>query len=154
MSNLSSGRSRSGRPPSTSVPEVDAAASRLQPSVALTTLSRPRIRTLLSMPLAYPSTLERRAQLRDCGFTVLRGGALEPGALLIAENCKLKRTVFHGLLLLRSAQRGLSLSGGASSPSRFSQMSITFLKSRELRSETTKATRWVALASFALWLKD
>jgi len=33
------------------------------------------------MPLTCPSTLDRRTQLAGCGSDVLRGGALEPGAL-------------------------------------------------------------------------
>ncbi len=42
-----------------------------------------RIRTMLSMPLAYPSTLDRRNRFRaNYDYTVLRGGALEPGALV------------------------------------------------------------------------
>jgi hypothetical protein len=45
---------------------------------------------MLSMPLANSSTLDRRVQLRDCGFAVLRGGALEPGALLSAEKLQAK----------------------------------------------------------------
>ena len=36
---------------------------------------------MFSKPLACPSTLDRRAQLAGCGSDVLRGGALEPGAL-------------------------------------------------------------------------
>ena len=37
---------------------------------------------MFSKPLAYPSALDRRAQLdRGCGSVVRRGGVLEPGAL-------------------------------------------------------------------------
>src|SRR6266478_3775372 len=38
-------------------------------------------RPMFSKPLTCPSTLDRRTQLAGCGSGVLRGGALEPGAL-------------------------------------------------------------------------
>jgi hypothetical protein len=62
---------------------------------------------MFSMPLAYPSTLDRRS--------VLRGGALEPESLHeFRKMCKLKHTHVFQRSFRCDAQRSLSLSGGAS----------------------------------------
>jgi len=54
-------------------------------AVVCHSMSRPRgisaLRTMFSMPLAYPSTLDRRpAFAHSAVVVVLRGGALEPDA--------------------------------------------------------------------------
>ncbi len=71
--------------------------------------------TMLSMPLAHPSTLDRRN--RVCATAIPpsdRGGVLEPGALVLPENCKLKQRLFQLSVFRAETRRDLSLSGGAS----------------------------------------
>src|SRR5471032_2368070 len=57
------------------------------------------LRTILFMPLACPSSLDR----------VRRGGALEPGASTLCEKPQAKAAVCLSATFLRTAQRGLSL---------------------------------------------
>ena len=75
---------RAHRPPSISpAGEIDAVARGRPSSVASV-----RSTALFSMPLAHPSTLDRRppaAQARR--VAVLRGGALEPDPQSVLENC-------------------------------------------------------------------
>ena len=78
---------------------------------------------------------------------------MEPGARVANE--KLQAKADRALRSLHRAHRteDLSLSGGASSPSLFSQAEhhLSELVGKS-GSETTKATRWVALEEVALWL--
>ena len=110
------------RPPSTSACEVDAAAGHAGgetvTSSVTSALSHPQMGTLLFMPLAYPSSLDRRTQLRGCGSDVRRGGALEPGARAISVNAQAKAATYSAAnSAAPKAQKGLSLVGGASSRS-------------------------------------
>ena len=52
------------------------------PGMLFVRMSRPALcRTMFSMPLAYPSTLDRRPSVAlSATVVVLRGGALEPDA--------------------------------------------------------------------------
>src|SRR6185436_12096042 len=82
---LSYGHGRRGhRPPSISPPgEIDAAACGRPSSVASV-----RPTALFSMPLAHPSTLDRRPPAARARLVaVLRGGALEPDPQSVPENC-------------------------------------------------------------------
>src|SRR6476646_7913365 len=87
-------------------------------------MTRPAQRQpMFSMPLTCPSTLDRRAQLAGCGSDVLRGGALEPGAL-----ARMRRGTFLSQV-------------GPRVRSELVQLSITSFIWLGLSSETTKATR-------------
>jgi hypothetical protein len=98
-------------------------------------------RAILSMPLTCSSTLDRRLQLRCCRSVVLRGGALEPGALVSARKSQAKATGISGWAFsLHRAQRNLSLSGGASSPTCLFQAKHHLPGVGVFGPETTKAT--------------
>ena len=79
---------RGGRRPLRPAPaqrKLDAAARALFGDRRCHSMSRPRgvsaLRTMFSMPLAYPSTLDRRSPFaHSAAVVVLRGGALEPDA--------------------------------------------------------------------------
>jgi hypothetical protein len=85
-------------------------------------------RTMLSVPLAYPSTLDRRgaiAQLRIRRPTWRSFGARRSS---VGRKSAAKANCYStAVFCCATQQRGLSLSGGASSPSCLFQMSITFL---------------------------
>ena len=87
-------------------------------------MTRPAQRQpMFSKPLTCPSTLDRRTQLAGCGSGVLRGGALEPGALA-------------------RMRRGTFLSqAGPQVRSELVQLSITSFIGLVCVLETTKATR-------------
>ena len=107
---------RTGRPPSISPRgEIDAMAADRRSSVA-----RVQSTALFSMPLAHPSTLDRRppaAQARR--VAVLRGGALEPDPQSVLENCTGNTHSYLRTYFPANAQ-SLTLSSGASIRSRVS----------------------------------
>jgi len=77
---------------------------------------RPESRTMLSMPLAYPSTLDRRPLQ---AVAVLRGGVLEPEPQsLLWKKRRQKQTLIANVYFQARSAKGLSLSGGASICSR------------------------------------
>jgi hypothetical protein len=81
-------------------------------------MSRPAVRrTMLSMPLAYPSTLDHRppiAQIRNGRRPTWRGvGARAQDALL--EKGKLKRTLIASAYFGRATPRSFSLRRGLDS---------------------------------------
>lgn len=80
------GRSRA----SPSIPtrwEIDAAGEvHLSGHGSSSSVSSVRSRTMFSMPLAYPSTLDHRLLVaRNSAVDVLRGGALEPEPLALSR---------------------------------------------------------------------
>src|SRR5439155_9362163 len=80
-------------------------------SVASSLIGRSRIacQTMLSMPLAYPSTLDRR------DATSYVEELWSPALLRFPENCQAKAATYSTAnCRARIAQRNLSLSGGAS----------------------------------------
>jgi hypothetical protein len=79
-------------------------------------LSRPAscVRTMLSMPLANPSTLDRPAAAARPARDVLRGGALEPEPHAPARKAQAKAYAYCQRPFLAQSAEGLSLSGGAS----------------------------------------
>ena len=90
-------------------------------------------RSILSKPLAYPSTLDPRRgpTWRSFGARCVR----------FAKKCRQKQRSFRQLITAREAQRSLSLSGGASIPfQRFFKLSITLVRSIDFASKATKAT--------------
>lgn len=97
-----------------------------------------RWHTILFMPLACPSSLDR----------VRRGGGLEPGASTLSEKPQAKAAAGFAAVFLRAAQRGLSLVGGASGSSDL-RHAEHHLSNCDFRSvvRQKRATRWVALAS-------
>ena len=104
------------RPPSISPrEEIDAAARLLAPSVAPSETS-----ALFSMPLAHPSTLDRRPRAdRARMVAVLRGGALEPDPQFVPKICT-PNTCAYPRAYFRVNAKSLSLSSGASIRSRAS----------------------------------
>jgi len=85
-------------------------------------LARLASRTMLSKPLAYPSTLDHRppdALSEMVG--VLRGGALEPESRARFRNRQTKAEANYQPLFRHPCGRSLSPSGGASIRSRLSQ---------------------------------
>jgi len=83
-------------------------------------------RTILSKPLAYPSTLDHRHACRRDG--VLRGGALEPGAR--GDVRKIASVTAHLKYQARSTDRHtrgpFSLRRGLNYSQSFFKLSITF----------------------------
>lgn len=69
------------------------------------------MRTMLSKPLAHPSTLDRRNRAAQAdGSAVRRGGALEPGALVTAEKSQAKVKALSQLRFSVPKHRGTFLS--------------------------------------------
>jgi hypothetical protein len=89
---------------------------------------------MFSMPLAYPSTLDR-------GYRVLRGGALEPGARIASDNSQAKATANPAASISCARRRGgpFSLRRGLGSDQSFFKLSITFAF-RSICLKTKKAT--------------
>ena len=83
---------RAHRPPSISLRgEIDAVAYGRPSSVASV-----RSTALFSMPLAHPSTLDRRPPAARARLVaVLRGGALEPDSQSVLENCTRNKSAYH-----------------------------------------------------------
>ena len=130
------------RPPSISPrEEIDAAARLLASAVAPSETS-----ALFSMPLAHPSTLDRRPRAdRARMVAVLRGGALEPDPQSVPKICT-PNTCAYRRAYFRVNAKSLSLSSGASIRSRASSSwASPFFSSTSFASETTKATHRVAL---------
>jgi len=97
--------------------DVDAAADQFRVARVLC-LARPS-RTMLSKPLAYPSTLDHRPPDALSGMVdVLRGGALEPEPRGRVGNGQAKAGAKYQRPFLPSYERSLSPSGGASIRSR------------------------------------
>ena len=110
----------------------------------------PAARAVLSKPLANPSTLDRRpavAKLRDSPSYVEE--LWSPAPRTVERKRRQKPPVFTDVFFCAPPLRGLSLSGGASSPSRFSHSEHHLWKLGGLGPETTKATSSVALAAVA-----
>src|ERR687888_2801485 len=104
---------------------------------------------MFSMPLAYPSTLDRRlSAARAEVVAVLRGGALEPESLSFEINCMAKSPRNLQRWLQRRAQKAFLSQAGPRY--RFILFKLSITLSIEVP-ETTKATRWVALARAAIW---
>jgi hypothetical protein len=81
------------------------------------------------------------------GYVVLRGGALEPGALVSFEKSQAKARAYSGCdFPCRSTEEPFSLGRGLIRDQRFFKLSIFLSLIRGFSPETTKATRWVALA--------
>jgi hypothetical protein len=126
------------RPPSTPAqPAVDAAAEAVPSSSSVTPA---RWRTMLSKPLAHPSTLDRR-------IAVLRGGALEPGALMSAGKSQAKaNAALDCAFSCRSTEEPFSLGRGLMVDQRLFKLGIFLSFDPGSSPDTKKATRWVALA--------
>src|SRR6188508_2342215 len=93
--------------------DVDAAADQFRVARVLC-LARPS-RTMLSKPLAYPSTLDHRPPDALSGMVdVLRGGALEPEPRALGVNGQAKAEAKCKHSSLPPCGRSLSPSGGAS----------------------------------------
>ena len=73
---------------------------------------------MLSMPLAYPSTLDHRLSAAQREVAVLRGGALEPDPCSPTGNSQAKADANSPMDFQHTAAENLSLSGGASIRSR------------------------------------
>src|SRR4051812_12449048 len=88
-------------------------------------------------------------------FGVLRGGALEPESRRAAgKNCTLKRTQVFQRVFQRDA-RGVFLSqAGPRFDLNLFKLSITSVSVVGAASETTKATRWIALDWLVMRLGD
>src|SRR4029453_11925988 len=80
--------------------------------------ARSRAEPPMSMPLAYPSTLDRRPRAGTSAGRRHRGGALEPEPHALTRNTQAKAHANAGAQFQRQAPRSLSLSGGASIRSR------------------------------------
>jgi hypothetical protein len=99
---------------------------------------RDRFQALFSMPLAYPSTLDRRRPGVD---VVLRGGALEPEPRVASRNSQAKANANSQREFQADAQRVfLSQAGPRFSPSSSSSWASPFGSTFDFASETTKAT--------------
>jgi hypothetical protein len=105
-------------------------------SVASSRLDHPGLQTsdMFSMPLAYPSTLDR-------GYRVLRGGALEPGARIASDKSQAKATANSAASFsaLGGAGGPFSLRRGLDSDQSLFKLSITFVF-RSICLKTKKAT--------------
>ena len=98
------------------------------------------------MPLAHPSALDRCAARGSC--IVLRGGVLEPGALVSSKNGMLTPEAFAALhVSCRSTEEPFSLGRGLMLDVGFFKLGINLSYDRDWRPETTKATPWGRLAS-------
>ena len=98
-----------------------ASMQRLPVSVVARVLCPIRLesRTMLSKPLAYPSTLDHRPPDALSGMVdVLRGGALEPEPRALGVNWQAKAEAKYQHPFLPPCGRSLSPSGGASIRSR------------------------------------
>src|SRR4051794_24703764 len=131
-------------PPRSSV--VDA-APRILARIGVSDMARTRSsRAMLSMPLAHPSALDRRTALGSC--IVLRGGVLEPGALVSSKNGMLTPEAFPALhVSCRSTEGPFSLGRGLMLVVSFFKLGIILSYGRDSSPETTKATPWGRLAS-------
>jgi hypothetical protein len=118
-------------------------------------MTRPALRrTMLSMPLAYPSTLDRAATgCASAMMVVLRGGALEPDRASLPGNRQAKAHAISRRDFQADAQRIFLSQAGPQFLRLASQAGHhpSHSKSR-FASETTKATHWVALAQAVLRL--
>ena len=98
--------------------------------------------TMLSMPLAYPSTLDHRLGAR---CPTRRGVGARCSPSVTPKTAGESNTYLH-MRIRRHIVEDLSLSGGASSGLELFKLSITFwLEVVDCLSGTKKATQWVAL---------
>jgi hypothetical protein len=99
-------------------------------------------RTMLSKPLANPSTLDRRIAAALLRSDVRRGGALEPGALALAENVQAKAAGYSTChIAATSAEGPFSLRRGLEFGCVSSAEHHLVNKWGFLAPETTKATQ-------------
>ena len=110
-------------------------------------LARLESRTMLSKPLAYPSTLDHRPPgALSAAIAVLRGGALEPESRARHGNSQAKAEAKHRCSFHPPC-------GGVFLPQAGPRFGLVLLQAghhlvvvtRRPPPETTKATRWVAL---------
>jgi len=95
---------------------------------------------MFSMPLAYPSTLDRRLSLLS---VVLRGGALEPDPCSPAGNAHAKAGAYSANAFpARGCRESFSLRRGLDSIQSCFKLSITFCSKLSGRLSTKKATRF------------
>lgn len=112
-------------------------------------MSRPGVKPSRCCPSHSPTLRPWIARVAVAlpDLDVLRGGVLEPGARRRPVNTQAKAAVNSTAPFTASeAREGLSLSSGASIRSHvFSSWASLLLSFARFASETTKATRWVAL---------
>jgi hypothetical protein len=86
------------------------------PGMCVSYVSPGSCRTMLSMPLAYPSTLDRRFRRARRECVVLRGGALEPVSSRPARNPQAKANAYSPAQFpARDAEESFSLRRGLDS---------------------------------------